>query len=395
MRFKTIIQHASSYLCTIMFITACSQVSNEPPAQTTYAFNYQNPISSGIGKGGLRDAQVFRDGDWWYMTGTSYPHWSRQEDEASGQLNKGVILYRSKNLINWESRGYIVQPVGKHKWYYRRFWAPEVQKIDGKYYALFNARNDTLGYVGQFTGYAVANHIEGPYKVVTDEKPLTEGNDLTFYHEDGKTYAFWNKGKEFGIGFAEIDLATGTLLSKPQSAIKPGPVDFDYDENGNLLKVPGYDGRPIPKVKKYYEWDSIGIEGAYVVKRQDTYYLFYSSWTRGYEIGYATAKSLKGPWIKNPDNPFYGAMSKIAAEKSGFTWQGDINSPFNQVGHNAIFTGPDGKLWLSCHGIDSSGIPSLVIDPIWFDEQGNVHSNGPSYTKQTIMLTSDQAKLVR
>lgn len=82
-------------------------------------------------------------------------------------------------------------------------------------------------------------------------------------------------------------------------------------------------------------------------------------------------------------------MSKIAAEKSGFTWQGDINSPFNQVGHNAIFTGPDGKLWLSCHGIDSSGIPSLVIDPIWFDEQGNVHSNGPSYTKQTIMLTSE------
>ena len=135
MKFYTIVRQASVYLCAIIFIAGCSQFFNEPATQLTYTFNYQNPISSGIDKDGLRDAQVFRDGDWWYMTGTSYPHWSRQEDEAKGTLNKGVALYRSKNLTDWQFIRYVVSPVGPHKWYYRRFWAPEIQKIDGKYYA--------------------------------------------------------------------------------------------------------------------------------------------------------------------------------------------------------------------------------------------------------------------
>lgn len=351
-------------------------------------FTYQNPISSGIDPKGLRDCQVLRDGDWWYMTGTSYPHWSRQETE--GDFNKGVVLYKSKNLTDWEFVKYIVKAGDVDKWYHRRFWAPEIQKIKGKYYALFNCRNDSLGYVGQHPGYAVADHIEGPYAIVTEEKPLTNGNDLTFFEDtDGKVWAFWNQGRNFGIGFAEIDLASGKFLTEPQSAIKPAPVTYDINSEGDTLKVPGYDGRPIPKVAKYHDWDAIGIEGAYVIKENDRYYLFYSSWTRGYEIGYATADKITGPWTKYEGNPFYGAMSKEACAKNGFEWKGDPNTPFNQVGHNEIFIGPDGRYWLSCHGIQKpedgkQEEPFLVIDPIWFDENGNVKSNGPTYTKQLV-----------
>lgn len=351
-------------------------------------FTYQNPISSGIDPKGLRDCQVLKDGDWWYMTGTSYPHWSRQETE--GDFNKGVVLYKSKNLTDWEFVKYIVKAGDVDKWYHRRFWAPEIQKIKGKYYALFNCRNDSLGYVGQHPGYAVADHIEGPYSIVTEEKPLTNGNDLTFFEDtDGKVWAFWNQGRNFGIGFAEIDLASGKFLTEPQSAIKPAPVTYDINSEGDTLKVPGYDGRPIPKVAKYHDWDAIGIEGAYVIKENDRYYLFYSSWTRGYEIGYATADKITGPWTKYEGNPFYGAMSKEACAKNGFEWKGDPNTPFNQVGHNEIFIGPDGRYWLSCHGIQKpeegrQEQPFLVIDPIWFDENGNVKSNGPTYTKQLV-----------
>lgn len=351
-------------------------------------FVYKNPITSGINPNGLRDCQVLRDGDWWYMTGTSYPHWSRQETD--GNLNKGVVLYKSKNLTNWEFVKYIVEAGGRDKWYHRRFWAPEIQKINSKYYALFNCRNDDLGYVGQHPGYAVADYIEGPYTVVTEEKPLTKGNDLTFFKDDDdKVWAFWNQGRDFGIGFAQIDLETATFLTEPKTAIQPAKVDYDYDENGNLLKVPGYDGRPIPKVKKYHDWDAIGIEGAYVIKEKNKYYLFYSSWTRGYEIGYATADKIDGPWTKHPENPFYGAMSKQACEKNGFEYSGDPNNPFNQVGHNEIFKGPDDRYWLSCHGIipdENDENPFLVIDPIWFDDEGNIQSNGPTYTEQKVLI---------
>lgn len=351
--------------------------------QKKVVFQYQNPIKSGIDENGLRDCQILRDGDYWYMTGTSYPHWSRQE--KNGNYNKGVVLYRSKDINNWEFVKYIVQAGDVDKWYHRRFWAPEIQKIGDKYYALFNCRNDNLGYVGQHTGYAVADHIEGPYTVVTEEQPLSKGNDLTFFEDtDGKVWAFWNRGREFGIGFAQIDLATATFLTEPQSAIQPAKVDYAYDENGELLKVPAYDGRLKPQVAKYHDWDAIGIEGAYVIKERDTYYLFYSSWTRGYEIGYATAKKITGPWTKHKDNPFYGAQSKEACEKNGFIWAGDPQNPFNQVGHNEIFRGPDGRYWLSCHGIIPGEQPFLVIDPIWFDDEGNIHSNGPTYTMQSV-----------
>jgi xylan 1,4-beta-xylosidase len=348
-------------------------------------FEYTNPISSGIDTNGLRDCHVLSDGDMWYMTGTAYPHWPRQETDE--KLNPGVPLYKSEDLLNWEFLKFIVERPDSTKWYYRRFWAPEIQIIQGKYYALFNCSNPDAGFPGQNIGYAVADNIEGPYTVVTEEKPLANGNDLTFFEDtDGKVWAFWNRGREFGIGFAQIDLEKGMFLTEPTSAIQPEKVDYAYDEEGNPVYELNYIGRPMHKVAKYYDWDAIGIEGAYVIKHNNTYYLFYSSWTRGYEIGYATSGKITGPWTKHPDNPFYGAMSKGACEKNGFEWQGDPESPFNQVGHNQIFTGPDGRFWLSCHGINETGVPFLVIDPIWFDNEGNIKSDGPTYKKQTIEI---------
>jgi len=369
-------------IAVLIMVTGCDSVIRK---KSKSVFEYSNPITSGIDTNGLRDCQVLRDGDWWYMTGTSFPHWAREETD--GTLNQGVVLYRSKDLLNWEFVKYIVERPGPDKWYYRRFWAPEIHKIKGKYYALFNCSNESLVYPGQHTGYAVADNIEGPYSIVTEQEPLTHGNDLTFFEDDdGSVWAFWNSGRTFGIGFAQVDPEQGILLTEPVTAILPGEVDYEYDENGEVVKVPGYDGRPVPKVSKYYTWDAIGIEGSYVIKHDATYYLFYSSWTRGYEIGYATAPSVQGPWTKYPGNPFYGAQSRNVCERNGFDWQGDPDSPFDQVGHNEIFSGPDGRLWLSCHGITRGGKPFLVIDPIWFDGEGNIITDGPSYTPQTVRL---------
>lgn len=370
----------------ILSVSSCKEKNKE--VKTPEYFTYTNPITSGIDPKGLRDCQVLRDGDWWYMTGTSHPHWPRQEKD--GNLNKGVVLYKSKNLTDWKFVKYIVEAPGPDKWYHRRFWAPEIQKIKGKYYALFNCRNDELGYVGQFPGYAVADNIEGPYTVVTEEKPLTGGNDLTFFEDDdGKVWAFWNQGHHLGIRFAQIDLETATFLTEPKTAILAAKVDYDITSAGDTIQVPGYDGRLKPKVKTYHGWDSIGIEGAYVIKENNKYYLFYSSWTRGYEIGYATADNIDGPWTKHPSNPFYGAQHKKLTLERGFEYTTDPKNPFNQVGHNEIFKGPDGRYWLSCHGIipdENDENPFLVIDPIWFDEDGNIQSDGPTYTEQKVLL---------
>ncbi len=365
----------------LLLATAAWDIAAEP------VFRYQNPISDGLDPHGVRDCQVFRDADKWYMVPTAWPHWPRQE--TFGIYNPGVVIYSSANLLQWKFEKVIVPAGGPDKWYHRRFWAPEVHKLKGKYYATFNASNPDHGYPGQHTGFAVADSLLGPYRVVTEAKPLSDGNDLTLFEdEDGKVLAFWNRGREFGIGFAQVDLNTGTFLTEPKSAIVPGNIEYAMDASGKPVMEPGYDGRPQRKVARCSDWDSIGIEGAYVIKRKSTYYLFYSSWTRGYEIGYATAPKITGPWMKAVENPFYGEQSEAVCKRNGLPYTGNPDSPFNQVGHNEIFTGPDGRLWLSCHGILKSkpDQPMLVIDPLEFDAGGRLVKKFPSHTPQEVKL---------
>jgi hypothetical protein len=85
-------------------------------------FSYQNAIKSGIYSNEPFDYQVLRDGDYYYITGTSLPHWARQEKD--GNLNKGVVLYRSKKLLKWNFANWVFEHRHETKWHYRRFWAP-------------------------------------------------------------------------------------------------------------------------------------------------------------------------------------------------------------------------------------------------------------------------------
>ncbi len=357
----------------------------------TETFTYQNPISSGLDPHGVRDCQIFRDNGRWYMVPTAWPHWPWQEKD--GILNPGVTLYSSANLTDWKYEGVLVPHPSPERWYAKRFWAPEVHRINGKYYATFNCSNPDNGYPGQHFGYAVATGLHGPYRVVTEEKPLGSGNDFTlFQDDDGRTWAFWSsRDRNFGIGFTEIDLEHGTFLTEPKSAILPGAIDFETHASGETVIVPGYMGRPEPKIKRCHEWDSVGIEGPSVVKHNGRYLLFYSSWTRGYEIGFATADSIRGPWKKHASNPFYGGQNEASCAKNHIAYSGEGSNPFSQVGHNSLFKGPDGRLWLSCHGIlkskgKTAAVPLLVIDPIDFDAQGNPLKKSPTYTKQTVLI---------
>jgi len=65
---------------------------------------------------------------------------------------------------------------------------------------------------------------------------------------------------------------------------------------------------------------------------------------------------------------------------------GDPDNPWDAVGHNEVFEGPDGRLWISCHGIlKNDWVPYLVIDPIDF-VNGVIQVDGPTYTRQIIKI---------
>ncbi len=339
-----------------LFMSSCGQVDPD------YRFTYQNPIDQLE----FRDTHVIWGDSTFYAVGTSAPFWEGQ--------SPGVKLYRSPDLLNWE---YVDLLIDAHAlpddvWYKDRFWAPELHRINNRYFLTFNCQNSGGGhyyepdmYHHHACGLAVADHIEGPYTVKTHDEPLTPfpSNDLTLFTDrDGKVYAFFNDGWTdiHNIYVAELDTVNYVL--------KEDPVKLISQEPGT--------------------WDGGGIEGAFVITHEDTYYMFYSSWTRGYAVGYATADNVYGPWTKYENNPLFGAFSE---DGTNYLFRegeiiADPASPYITVGHNQVFTGPDGRYWTSFHGyVEGREKPATIIDPIWF-ENGRIKTDAPTYTEQEVML---------
>ena len=325
--------------------------------QSERYFTWKNPIRSGI-PGGIRDAQIVKDNDTYYLIGGCPPFWLRDGHSP------GIRLLSSKDILNWKVEGMLIERVklDSSVWFYDRWWAPEIHKINEKYYLLFNCNNSTKTHAHPHgTAVAVSEQITGPYSILTYDEPFAFGNDLTFFQDDDSTvYAFWNGSKRMFA--ARVDME------------RMQPVFPDGQDSPQIIF------RTSPDT-----WDSIGIEGPYCIKHEGIYYLFYSSWSRGYEIGYATAEHPLGPWTKYNGNPVYGAQNPAVCERNGLPYTGNPENPFRAVGHNEIWIGPDGRLWISCHGILKEGntTPSLVIDPIWF-ENGEIKTNGTTWTEQRV-----------
>lgn len=310
-------------------------LSSYQRARAEDLFRWTNPIDVRI-----RDPQIIVVGSNYYMTGTAPPFF-----EQLGQ-SPGVKLWTSHDLLHWTDLGVIVAP-SKHHWFKQRFWAPEIFRnpADGKFYCTFACPNGPAKTGTQSIGMAVANSICGPYRVVTVEHPLCTGNDADLFRDsDGKTYVFLA-----GVNAMQVDLPDVKVIGKPFHIIGLGPEG-------------AWDGRSKGA-------PAVGIEGPSCVKIGPTYYLFYSSWGRGYEVGYATATSITGPWKKYVDNPIYGAQDKTWAKRYKHKYTQAPSIPWRQVGHNSLFIGPNGKWWICAHGYrkhDNTLHPHLVIDLLYF-----------------------------
>ena len=97
---------------------------------------------------------------------------------------------------------------------------------------------------------------------------------------------------------------------------------------------------------------------------------FYSSWDRGYGVGYATATSIRGPWKKYAHKPIDGAQGRGWCHTYKHRYTQKKGDPYCQVGGNSLFVGPDGKIWICAHayrtGVDNVLHPHMVIDPLWY-----------------------------
>jgi len=285
------------------------------------AKTYRNPI---IDRTGPADPHVIRHEGKFYM----YP-------TTDG---RGYDVFVSDDLVHWEQKPKCFNDARGGA------WAPDVfhhKKGDGKFY-LYYTLNKRGG--GKQIGVAVADGPLGPFK---DRANLVDSaiDAHLFQDDDGSLYLYWVQLPGFRITVQPMADPV-TKRGEPTEVIRP-TVDWERKKGAVT-------------------------EGPWMLKHKGLYYLMYSgSGADGpdYAIGYATAKSPLGPFTKYSGNP-------IAKRGNG------VFGP----GHHSVVTGPDGKLWMVYHQQNSEEVGwkrFLAIDPLWFDQQGVIHTKTTRGTEES------------
>ncbi len=287
---------------------------------------YQNPIINSY----LADPFVMYEDGYYYFFATG---------EAKDK--RFIPIYRSKSMSSWEFVRGAVAKGGETDWNYANFWAPEVIKIDGKFYLYYTAKS--ISDPGNRVGVAIADSIQGPYKNIGVVVHNCSIDGHPVFDKDGSMYIYytneWNSAKGFYRGTIYMD----KMISPTQVADKPIPVITHHD------------------------WQ----EGAFLMQRNNQYYLTYScgNWSDStYHLRYALAKTITGPYIEQPDTIL----------KS--------NKMVKGPGHHSIFLDQIGRDWLVYHGWDSAFTARYPRIDRLFVHGNKLSINGPTYTPQKVKL---------
>ncbi len=339
----------------------------------THEFKYTNPITRDTSLS-MRDYFIIKVGSKWYCTGTSNPVWTGP--------NPGVRLLVSDDLIHWKQYSWLIDAskLPADCPYNGRFWAPEIHFIKNKYWLTINSgkvtADDSKGMKTHSIWLFSSDSVTGPYKLVNGPLTPQYSNDATLFEDDdGQTYLYCSGN---GLFQAKIDLNTGKLTTPIQKFLDKRQPDWP-------------------------EWMVGGIEAPFVIKKDGTYFMFFSTWTRGYEIGLLKSKSPLGPWKLANCEPIFGTRKKSyrpeLAASGGYAnlkFQ-DTEDPYCEAASNSLFIGPDGKLWNSCHYTmyekrpypysqtlqPWEKTPQLGIEPVHYKD-GMFYINGPTWTEQVI-----------
>ena len=234
-------------------------------AAGVHAVDYSNPVMAGD----YPDPSVIRVGtEYWAVTTSS--EWGPQ-----------FPLLLSHDLVNWKLAGTVFPK--RPEWSVANYWAPEITEYKGRYYVY---------YVGRKKGgplavaVATADKPSGPY---TDHgelvaQPAGSIDPVAVDDEKGERYLIW---KEDG------------------NSRKQPTILWMQRLNENATKLLD---QPKELIRNDTAWEGAVIEGPFVLKRDNWFYLFYSG--NGccgsgcnYAVGVARSHSLHGPYEKYARNP--------------------------------------------------------------------------------------------
>lgn len=211
-------------------------------------------------KGGLRDPHVLRAHDgWYYMVATDM---RSAEGWAS---NRGMVLMKSKDLINWEHSTvhFPTKYQGTNFANVTRVWAPETiyDPVEGKYMVYYSllTNDGTIPYDKVYYNYANDDFTDliGEPKVLFDRNASTIDMDIVFNDADSLYHAFYKNENDGGIS-----KVTASQLTAPAG------------QEGSQWSAPS--GK--------LQQTNVAVEGAGVFKLIDgsTWVLMYDCYSNGY-----------------------------------------------------------------------------------------------------------------
>ena len=261
----------------------------------------------------------------------------------------GVKYYSSKDMINWEDKGYIVDKKtfnGGSQSSFNAFWAPEVFKYNGKYYLLYSAGTTSNWHIQLYL--AVSDKLTSGWSYYT-KIPLDKYDALnidgTVLIENNNAYLYYHAKNEL----------YGVKLSSDLKNIIDTPTLIFYPKQS-------WANHSQPALN----------EGPSIFKYNGKYYLMYSAndyYTKWYGVGYATSSSPLGPFadqsIANP-----------------------LLSSSDGPGHNSVFTIDGSNYYIVYHSIiwknNTYSDRKLNVDQIGVDSNGKLYINGPSKDNQPL-----------
>lgn len=293
-------------------------------AATTPVF--RNPVRAGD----YPDPSVVRVGADYWATATSSewaPHFP---------------ILHSRDLVNWEIRGYVFSEMPG--WAKGNFWAPEIAEDRGRFFIYYTAREAASNRLA--VAVASASHPAGPYTdhgvMVAQEAGSIDA--VPYTDARGVRWLLW---KEDG-----------------NSRKLPTPIWLQRLREDGIAFV----GERKEILRNDAPWEGAVVEGPFVVRRGDYYYLFYSGAAccgRGcnYALGVARAREMTGPWEKFSGNPILAG-----------------NEVWRCPGHGSIVDDADGRSWLLYHAYAAKGFVAtgrqMLLDEVRFGSDGWPSLNG-------------------
>jgi xylan 1,4-beta-xylosidase len=258
----------------------------------------------------------------------------------------GGMTWSSDDLVSWTHHP-VTLPPG------RRVGAPHVLVYEGYIYltgnnvGLFRSRDPRgpFEFIGDFTDGKGGALLPGSGGGVFDA--------MLFADDDKRLYLYFSGRSVNGIYGVELD-------RKDLTKFIGAPKHFFRLEAAHAWENFG----------SFNEYQGVGwLEAPWMTKRNGTYYLQYSGsgtdW-KTYAIGIYTGKSPLGPFT-------YSSRSPVLVHKNGL---------INGTGHHCIIETPEGTVWtlytMLYRNWNRMFERRIGMDPVGWDEKGNMIFGGPS-----------------